>query len=263
MAAITPNWTCCACGSPVGRAVAALRRTDLTVPWDQVSQRRSGRGSVPAGPRASRTRTRDAVANQDRHLARPRAQDLRGHPARTRPGLRIILRDSAYDEILLSVAEPEPLPRQMTARLDIRASRDGRASCTAGEPAPTGAADAGVVTSAGITLAGTVLLPPAGRPVLAAAVVITGSGPLDRDASDPRAPIGVGRELAEHLAAAGIASLRYDKRGVARIGRLPTWPQACTTTSTMPGRPSESLAAQPECDRGAADRSSSGTARAH
>jgi pimeloyl-ACP methyl ester carboxylesterase len=97
------------------------------------------------------------------------------------------------------------------------------------------------------TLAGTVLLPPAGRPVLAGAVLITGSGPLDRDANAPRAALGLGRELAQSLAAAGIASLRYDKRGVGASGGsyLATGFADNVADARMAVG---SLAAQPECD---------------
>lgn len=72
--------------------------------------------------------------------------------------------------------------------------------------------------SDGITLAGTLTEVP--DPV-AAALLITGSGRINRD-SDARLGrhgpmllrIGVTRQVAEALAAAGVASLRYDKRGV-------------------------------------------------
>jgi uncharacterized protein len=58
---------------------------------------------------------------------------------------------------------------------------------------------------------------------VAAALLITGSGRVDRD-SDARLPgglklrTGITRAMAEALAAAGVSSLRYDKRGVGRSG---------------------------------------------
>lgn len=67
--------------------------------------------------------------------------------------------------------------------------------------------------SDGIRLAGT-LARPDGRP-RAVAVVVPGSGPTDRDGNNP---LGVAarpyRLLAEGLSAAGIATLRSDKRGL-------------------------------------------------
>lgn len=62
-------------------------------------------------------------------------------------------------------------------------------------------------------LAGTLTLPDAPGPV-PAVLLAPGSGPLDRDSDHRRARFGVTRELAHALAAAGLASLRYDKRGV-------------------------------------------------
>ncbi len=47
-----------------------------------------------------------------------------------------------------------------------------------------------------------------------AALLITGSGPLDRNSNMKRQALGATNDLARHLAYQGIASLRYDKRGV-------------------------------------------------
>jgi alpha-beta hydrolase superfamily lysophospholipase len=62
------------------------------------------------------------------------------------------------------------------------------------------------------TLAGSLSLPTGPGP-FPAVLLISGSGPLDRNSDHRRAPLGVSRYLAEALAARGIASLRYDKRG--------------------------------------------------
>ncbi|GGO12972.1 acyl-CoA thioester hydrolase [Microbispora rosea subsp. aerata] len=68
-------------------------------------------------------------------------------------------------------------------------------------------------TSAGERLAGTLTLPDGEGP-FPAALLVPGSGPVNRDSDHRRLPLGVTRQLAEAFAAAGIASLRYDKRGV-------------------------------------------------
>jgi uncharacterized protein len=64
-------------------------------------------------------------------------------------------------------------------------------------------------------LSGTLLLPDGAGP-WTAALLVAGSGPTDRDGNNPLlpAPIDNLKRLAQALAARGIASLRYDKRGV-------------------------------------------------
>jgi pimeloyl-ACP methyl ester carboxylesterase len=63
-------------------------------------------------------------------------------------------------------------------------------------------------------LAGTLALPDGDGAPFPAVLIASGSGPLDRDSNHRRAPFDVARQLAGALAAAGLASLRYDKRGV-------------------------------------------------
>ena len=62
-------------------------------------------------------------------------------------------------------------------------------------------------------LAGTLTVPRSNTPV-PAAVLVSGSGPIDRDSNMKRARLGVMQQVADHLAGHGIASLRYDKRGI-------------------------------------------------
>lgn len=63
-------------------------------------------------------------------------------------------------------------------------------------------------------LHGTLLTPEGDR--RAAAVIISGSGPTDRDGDSPLGVAGgVLRQLAEGLAERGVATLRFDKRGIA------------------------------------------------
>lgn len=67
----------------------------------------------------------------------------------------------------------------------------------------------------GGALNGSLLLPAQthGHPV-PAALLIAGSGPVDRDGNAKRAPVGIQRALAEALGRGGVASLRFDRRGV-------------------------------------------------
>jgi alpha-beta hydrolase superfamily lysophospholipase len=66
-----------------------------------------------------------------------------------------------------------------------------------------------------MTMYGT-LVKPAGPGPFPAVVMVAGSGPTDRDWNSPLLPgtNGSARLLAEALAQTGIASLRYDKRGI-------------------------------------------------
>jgi pimeloyl-ACP methyl ester carboxylesterase len=64
-----------------------------------------------------------------------------------------------------------------------------------------------------LTLSGTFLLP-GEETSYPAVLLIPGSGQVDRDENSPKIAINAMREIAELLAGHGIASLRYDKRGV-------------------------------------------------
>lgn len=66
-------------------------------------------------------------------------------------------------------------------------------------------------------LAGTLLVPRANGPV-PVVLLIAGSGPTDRDGNGPGFTPASLRQLAESLAARGIATLRFDKRGVGGSG---------------------------------------------
>lgn len=83
--------------------------------------------------------------------------------------------------------------------------------------APYTAEEVKVRTPAGLTLAGTLTLPRGRRGArLPAVVLITGSGPEDRDEASPLLPAGYRpfREIADTLSRRGIAVLRLDDRGV-------------------------------------------------
>lgn len=72
-----------------------------------------------------------------------------------------------------------------------------------------------VVDSDGCRLAGTFTTP---EQPCAAAVVLPGSGRVDRDSNTRRLRLEVTRAVAEALTAAGVATIRYDKRGVGASG---------------------------------------------
>ena len=64
-----------------------------------------------------------------------------------------------------------------------------------------------------VHLAGTFTTPTGDGPH-PAALILAGSGPLDRDGNHSRLPLNVSRDLAGVLEAEGWASLRFDKRGI-------------------------------------------------
>ena len=65
----------------------------------------------------------------------------------------------------------------------------------------------------GNRLRGALTFPASGRPA-PAALLLNGSGPLDRDSNMPGQQLDVANALAAALADHGVASLRFDKRGV-------------------------------------------------
>lgn len=71
--------------------------------------------------------------------------------------------------------------------------------------------------SGGIRLAATLAIPAANCPH-PAALLLSGSGPLDRDSNTAEMRLDVSKAIAASLASHGIASLRYDKRGVGSSG---------------------------------------------
>lgn len=78
--------------------------------------------------------------------------------------------------------------------------------------------------SEGATLAGTLLLPIWSElEKVPGVVLVPGSGPTDRDGNNTLVPsrIDVMKQIAELLAEAGIASLRYDKRGIGASTQKP------------------------------------------
>jgi alpha-beta hydrolase superfamily lysophospholipase len=85
----------------------------------------------------------------------------------------------------------------------------------------------------GLTIYGTYRHPRTHRQGLAAALLIAGSGPTDRNGNTPLLPgsIDILKTIAEWLSADGVASLRYDKLGSGRtgLGRYASNPDAIGT----------------------------------
>ncbi|MFN9086238.1 MAG: alpha/beta hydrolase [Gemmatimonadaceae bacterium] len=108
------------------------------------------------------------------------------------------------------------LPRKVVVRLTVAVAT----ACVLASPvrlkAQQGTSEEVTVVTATGTLAGTLTRPDVGK-VAPLVIIVAGSGPTDRNgntvgmASGPESY----RMLADSLAAHGIASLRYDKRGVA------------------------------------------------
>jgi len=88
------------------------------------------------------------------------------------------------------------------------------------------------ISANGYTLAGTLLLPRGVRRPMPAAILITGSGPQDRDSQiaglENYRPF---KQFAEHLAGLGVAVLRVDDRGTGGSTGKETW--MTITTSTL------------------------------
>lgn len=71
--------------------------------------------------------------------------------------------------------------------------------------------------SGSVTLAGTLVTAERAGPG-AVVLLLSGSGPIDRDSNTKRLAVGVMSQMAHHLMGAGLASFRYDKRGVGASG---------------------------------------------
>ncbi|QCQ93111.1 alpha/beta hydrolase family protein [Rhodococcus sp. SGAir0479] len=111
---------------------------------------------------------------------------------------------SAFDRLLVGTAD---------ATADAQRLRDVLA---AGRPEFT-EHETTFVSGDGTVVAGTLAVPSGGRGG-PAAVVLNGSGEIDRDGDHRKLAIGISRAVAHALARNGVASLRYDKRGVGRSG---------------------------------------------
>src|SRR5581483_6873257 len=91
----------------------------------------------------------------------------------------------------------------------------------AARPLPTGVTEEAIeVMRDGVAIRGTLWLPTGAQGHTPVAVVIAGSGPTDRDGNNAAGlRTDAYRMLCEALAARGVATVRYDKRGVGASGR--------------------------------------------
>jgi fermentation-respiration switch protein FrsA (DUF1100 family) len=104
-------------------------------------------------------------------------------------------------------------------------------------------------TSGEQQLAGT-LCTPGGSDPTPAVLLLSGSGPLDRDGNHRQLPLGVSRQLAWALADRGVTTLRYDKRGVG--GSSGDWRAAGLTDNMADAEAAlEMLSSRREVRRGA------------
>ena len=151
---------------------------------------------------------------------------------RGQPAVHIRLRPSSdWDALLVGCDDAATLVTQI-----------------AGDAAAAGADEAVSIPVPGSTaLAGCLRLPgDLGDRPGPAALLIAGSGPVDRDGNAKGAPIGIQAALAEALANAGVASLRFDRRG---ISDGTDWREATFTDNTRDAAAAlASLAADPRID---------------
>ena len=126
--------------------------------------------------------------------------EIRRHYLELAGLLEILETDAAGELLALRV----PLQRFVIRREDYVTQELGAA------PASRCPEESVTVAGGGPPLGGTLTLPAAGDAPWPAAVLLHGSGPQDRDAT--LGPNRILRQLAQGLAARGVACLRYDKR---------------------------------------------------
>ena len=117
------------------------------------------------------------------------------------PAVHVFLEGAHYDELVVSLPGAERVAAGLRGQLGLPPGDDSVRELQVSVPVRGG------------RLAGALMLP-AGPGPYPAALLLPGSGPIDRDADLPRMPLGVSRDLARALAERGVATLRYDKRGV-------------------------------------------------
>ena len=148
---------------------------------------------------------------------------------RGQSGLRIRLVGQRYDTVLVGADDAAAL------------------AAAIGALAPLEPVERDLVIAGPVPLAATLTLPSTATGPVPAVLLVCGSGPLDRDGNHKRARFDVSRQLARALADAGLASLRYDKRGV---GATPGdwWSASLSDNADDVTAALRGLAARPEVD---------------
>jgi uncharacterized protein len=117
------------------------------------------------------------------------------------PALLLRLQGFRYDTVLVSTPDAE----RLAARLQPGPPRDSEQHGTPQTREVT-------FTSAGYRLAGTLSMP--SQEPRGAVLLLSGSGPIDRDGNHKRLRLDIQAQLAQALNNAGYATLRFDRRGV-------------------------------------------------
>lgn len=105
------------------------------------------------------------------------------------------------------------MPRHLSRWLLIFIALTGSSRTGSAQTSPGAAAEEVTLPRASGQLAGTLLVPQAAGAV-PVVLLIAGSGPTDRNGNGPGGSPGTLQQLAESLATRGIATLRFDKRGI-------------------------------------------------
>lgn len=146
---------------------------------------------------------------------------------RDQPAVRVELSGQAYSTLLIGDDAPERLAAAVGtwSASEVKES-EGRPETT---PRPLVQEIEVTIPVGDDRLSGTLALPTGGPRVsgvsgrLPAALLVAGSGPVDRDSNARGLRLDITRQLAVALAGAGVASLRYDKRGVGRSEPSHDW----------------------------------------
>lgn len=119
------------------------------------------------------------------------------------PAIRIMLHGQPFASVVVCVPDPDAEAGQLRATAGL-------------PPSPALSEDEVQFLSGGCTFSGSWLWPKG--PAAAVALILPGSGEIDRNADHRRMPLGISRDIAHALAGYGLASLRYDKRGTGASG---------------------------------------------